>query len=71
MNALVGLEALLTLGYGQLAYGPATLLRRYEEVADAHGLATSLVITGPGRSGLSLLELGESYVIAERFASGA
>ena len=70
VNTLVGLEALVTLGYGQLAYGPATLLRRFEEVADAHGLATSLVITGPGRTGLSLLELGESYVVAERF-SGA
>jgi hypothetical protein len=68
MNSLVSLETLLTHGYGQLANGPATLLRRYADVADAHGVATRLVVTGPGRTGLLLLELGETYVVAERFS---
>jgi hypothetical protein len=69
INSLVGLETLFTLGYGQLAVGPATLLRRYAEVAVEHGVATRLVITGPGRAGLYLLELGETYVVAERFSA--
>ena len=59
VNALVGLEALLTLGYGQLANGPATLLRRYEEVADAHGVATQPGHHRPRSGGSVLLELGE------------
>jgi hypothetical protein len=63
------LELLLGLGFGQLANGPATLLRRYAEIAAAHGVETSMVITGPGRTGLCLLELGESFVVAERFAA--
>jgi hypothetical protein len=63
------LELLLGLGFGQLASGPVTLLRRYAGVAEAHGVETQLVVTGPGRPGLSLLELGESFVVAERFAS--
>ncbi len=67
-NSLVSLETLLAHGYGQLANGPVTLLRRYADVADAHGVATRLVVTGPGRAGLILLELGETYVVAERFS---
>jgi hypothetical protein len=67
-NSLVELETLLAHGYGQLANGPVTLLRRYAEVAEAHGVATQLVVTGPGRAGLFLLELGETYVVAERFS---
>jgi hypothetical protein len=63
------LELLLSLGYGQLANGPVTLLRRYAEVASEHGLTTNLIVTGPGRDGLSLLELGDSFVVAERFAA--
>ena len=43
--------------------------RRYAEVAHAHGVQTQMTITGPGREGLCLLELGESYVIAERFTA--
>jgi hypothetical protein len=69
-NSLVSLETLLAHGYGQLANGPVTLLRRYAAVADAHGVATQLVVTGPGRAGLILLELGETYVVAERFSVG-
>ncbi|WP_037501834.1 hypothetical protein [Solirubrobacter soli] len=69
VNALLGVETLLKLGYGQLANGPITLLRRYAEVAHAHGVQTQMTITGPGREGLCLLELGESYVIAERFTA--
>ena len=67
VNALRGVEALLELGYGQLANGPVTLLRRYAEVAEAHGVDTRLTVTGPGRNGLCVLELGETYVVAERF----
>ena len=61
------LELLLALGFGQLANGPVTLLRRYAEVAEAHGVETRLMVTGPGRDGLCLLELGETFVVAERF----
>jgi len=61
------LEVLLALGFGELANGPVTLLRRYAAVAAAHGVETSLVVTGPGRTGLGLLELGESFVVGERF----
>jgi hypothetical protein len=67
VNALLGVEALLQIGYGQLANGPVTLLRRYAEVAHAHGVQTRMTVTGPGRDGLCLLELGETYVVAERF----
>jgi len=67
MNSFLGVEALLDLGFGQLANGPVTLLRRYAEVTEAHGVATRLTITGPGRTGLYLLELGETSVVAERF----
>ena len=67
MNSFLGVEALLELGYGQLANGPVTLLRRYAEVAEAHGVDTRLTVTGPGRNGLCVLELGETYVVAERF----
>lgn len=70
VNSLVPLELLLSLGYGQLANGPATLLRRYAEVAEAHGIVARLTVTGPGRAGLCLLELGETYVVAERFSAG-
>jgi hypothetical protein len=69
VNAFLGVEALLELGYGQLANGPVTLLRRYAAVAEAHGVSTRLTLTGPGRDGLCLLELGETYVIAERFTA--
>jgi hypothetical protein len=68
VNSLVDLETLLAHGYGQLASGPVTLLRRYAEVADTHGVSTRMVVTGPGRAGLCLLELGETYVVAERFS---
>jgi len=67
VNSFLGVEALLELGYGQLANGPVTLLRRYAEVAEAHGVDTRLTVTGPGRNGLCVLELGETYVVAERF----
>jgi hypothetical protein len=30
---------------------------------------TNLIVTGPGRGGLCLLELGDSFVVAERFAA--
>ena len=63
------LELLLSLGFGQLANGPVTLLRRYAEVASEHGVETSLIVTGPGRTGLGLLELGDSFVVAERFTA--
>jgi hypothetical protein len=59
----------LAVGYGQLASGPVTLLRRYASVAEGHGVATHLTITGPGRNGLTLLELGETFVVAERFTA--
>ena len=52
-----------------LANGPMTLLRRYAEVAAAHGVDTHLTVSGPGRNGLCVLELGETYVIAERFTA--
>ena len=63
-----GLAERLAVGYGQLASGPVTLLRRYASVADEHGVATHLTVTGPGRNGLALLELGDSFVVAERFS---
>jgi hypothetical protein len=69
VNAFLGVEALLELGFGQLANGPVTLLQRYAEVAEAHGVSTRLTLTGPGRDGLCLLELGETYVVAERFTA--
>jgi hypothetical protein len=69
VNSFLGVQALLELGYGQLANGPVTLLRRYAEVAEAHGVSTRLTLTGPGRGGLCLLELGETYVVAERFTA--
>ena len=37
-------------------------------VADGYGVATNLTVTGPGRGGLTLLELGDTYVVAERFS---
>ena len=58
----------LAVGYGRLASGPVTLLRRYAHVADGYGVATNLTVTGPGRGGLTLLELGDTYVVAERFS---
>jgi hypothetical protein len=64
------LDGLLSLGFGQLANGPVTLVRRYAAVAEAHGVQTRLTPTGPGRDGLYLLELGESSVVAERFSAG-
>jgi hypothetical protein len=64
-----GLAERLAVGYGRLASGPVTLLRRYASVAGGHGVATNLTITGPGRTDLSLLELGDSYVVAERFTA--
>jgi hypothetical protein len=67
-NSLVALETLLDHGYGRIANGPATLLRRFAAVAEGSGVATQLVVTGPGRAGLVLLELGETYVVAERFS---
>ena len=63
-----GLAERLAVGYGRLASGPVTLLRRYAHVADDHGVATNLTVTGPGRGGLTLLELGDTYVVAERFS---
>jgi hypothetical protein len=63
-----GIAERLAVGYGRLASGPVTLLRRYAEVADDHGVATNLTVTGPGRAGLCLLELGSSFVVAERFS---
>jgi hypothetical protein len=63
-----GLAERLAVGYGRLASGPVTLLRRYADVADVHGIETNLTVTGPGRTDLCLLELGESYVVAERFS---
>lgn len=63
-----GLAARLAVGYGRLASGPVTLLRRYAHVADHHGVATNLTVTGPGRAGLALLELGDTFVVAERFS---
>jgi hypothetical protein len=69
VNAMLGVETLLQMGFGQLANGPMTLLRRYAEVAAAHGVDTHLTVTGPGRNGLCVLELGETYVIAERFTA--
>ena len=63
-----GIAERLSLGYGRLASGPVTLLRRYASVAGRHGVDTNLTITGPGRAGLSLLELGDSFVVAERFS---
>ncbi|MBE2318908.1 hypothetical protein DVA67_023245 [Solirubrobacter sp. CPCC 204708] len=58
----------LAVGYGRLASGPVTLLREYAQVADVHGVATNLIVTGPGRSGLTLLELSDTFVVAERFS---
>jgi hypothetical protein len=45
-----------------------TLLRRYADVADTHGVETNLTVTGPGRNDLCLLELGDSLIVAERFS---
>jgi hypothetical protein len=64
-----GLAERLAVGYGRLASGPVTLLRRYADVAGEHGVATNLTVTGPGRSGLQLLELGDTFVVAERFTA--
>jgi hypothetical protein len=63
-----GLAERLAVGYGRLASGPVTLLRRYADIAERSGVATHLVVTGPGRDGLSLLELGDTFVVAERFS---
>src|SRR6201999_255782 len=54
-----GLEERLAVGYGRLASGPVTLLRHYADVAAMYGVETNLTITGAGRTGLSLLELGD------------
>lgn len=70
VNSLLGLERLLATGYGTLANGPVTLLRAYAAVAAAHAVETRLTVTGPGRDGLCLLELDETYVVAERFSVG-
>src|SRR5262249_23318469 len=63
-----GLVERLSVGYGRLASGPVTLLRRYADVAGGHGVETNLIVTGAGRSGLHLLELGDSFAVAERFS---
>ncbi len=63
-----GIAERLAVGYGRLASGPVTLLRRYASVAEDYGVATNLTVTGPGRAGLTLLELGDSFVVAERFS---
>ena len=63
-----GLAERLAVGYGRLASGPVTLLRRYADVADTHGVETNLIVTAPGRNDLCLLELGESLIVAERFS---
>jgi hypothetical protein len=63
-----GLADRLAIGYGRLASGPVTLLRRYAHVAAENGVATNLTVTGPGRGGLTLLELGDTFVVAERFS---
>ena len=59
----------LRVGYGRLASGPVTLLRAYAGVAERHGVDAHLTVTGPGRAGLSALELGDSFVVAERFSA--
>ncbi len=63
-----GMADRLALGYGRLAAGPVTLLRRYAHVAEENGVSTNLTVTGPGRAGLTLLELGDSFAVAERFS---
>ena len=63
-----GLAERLAVGYGRLASGPVTLLRRYADVAGGHGVETNLTVTGPGRNDLCLLELGDSLIVAERFS---
>ena len=63
-----GLAERLAIGYGRLASGPVTLLRRYADVAFEHGVETNLVVDGPGRTDLQLLELGDTFVVAERFS---
>ncbi len=63
-----GLEERLAVGYGRLATGPVTLLRRYADVAVGHGVETNLTVTGSGRNGLYLLELGDTFAVAERFS---
>ncbi len=65
------------MGHGQLAEGPVSLLREYANVARAHHLKTNILETGPQKrldpvterwvpfpSGLRLLDMGESYVVA-------
>ncbi len=50
LNSALAPELLLAHGYGRLARGPVTLLRRYADVAARHGIETRLVVTGPGQS---------------------
>jgi hypothetical protein len=75
-----GLAALLGGGYGRLATGPVTLLRAFGEALERDGVRASLVTTGrasrylghetgwtPPPRDLSVLDLGESWVVAESF----
>lgn len=77
------LSKILAGEFGQIAAGPTSLLERYKREADLAGLVTTLMDCGPprcftsnGKLGStwkeisivpSVMELGESIVVAERF----
>ena len=63
-----GIAERLAVGYGRLASGPVTLLRRYASVAEDYGVAHEPDRHRPRPRRALLLELGDSFVVAERFS---
>ncbi len=82
LNPGVRLTELIAGGFGMLAEGPEPLILAYEEVMQRHGLSTShrdprkpVYRGGDGwleqKAALSVLILGESYIVAEEFTAKA
>jgi hypothetical protein len=74
------LSNLLSLGYGKLAEGSLTLMREFQALLEQGGSRTSLLRLGNRKlwanderrwvdapNPLSLLDLGESWIVAQRF----
>ncbi len=84
VNTVAGdLATLLSGGYGKLATGPVKVLRAFQEALERDGVGTSLLTTGepkmyieretrwvPVPRGLSVLALGDSWIVAQSFVCG-
>ena len=56
-------------GHGHLASGPRSLMERYAEVARDEGLRPKVIAGEARQADLAVLDLGDSYVVAESFES--